>query len=981
MTIMIYLQNMKKLKTPGYRFWGLAFSIIPLILTLSCQQGQDSISLEGTWEFQVDSLDEGINESWYLNTLEDRITLPGSMTENGKGNEIRLDMKWTGSIYDSSWYFRPEMAKYRESDNLKFPMWLTPLKYYVGAAWYRKEFNAPKNWEGRRIVLFLERVHTESRLWIDGNEVGMQNSLVAPHEYELSETLSPGKHTISLCIDNRIKEINVGPDSHSITDHTQGNWNGVIGKMEIRSMPPAWIDEVQVYPEPGNESARVRIRIGNQTGLPVSGEINMAAKSFNTTQIHRVPSSRSDIRLLGTEKWIELILPMGKDFQAWDEFNPVLYNLEVKLRTKGKYKHTKEVQFGMRSFHAEGRRFTINGRPVFLRGNVDCAAFPLTGYPPMDVASWMDLFTVLKNYGLNHVRYHSWCPPEAAFIAADRKGIYLQPEGPSWANHGVSLGDGLPIDQYIYDETHRMEKHYGNYASFVMMAYGNEPAGRHQAEYLGEFVKHWKERDTRRVYTGASVGSRWPDVPEAEFIVKSRPRGLPWKRSMPNSLFDHRRIIQAESVPYVAHESGQYCVFPDFKEIEKYTGVMRARNFELFRELLEDHDMGMQAEDFLMASGKLQLLCYKHEVEAALRTPEFGGFQLLSLNDFPGQGTALIGIVNSMYEDKGYGHAEDFSRFCSPTVPLARIPKFVFTNDETFHAELELSHFGPKALKNSNLIWEIRNSTDSILKSGSLEIPIIPINNTLPAGDIDFDLSAITEPDKLNLEVRLESTSSVNDWNFWVYPFRLPEPDTQNIYICRELDKGALKVLEKGGDVLVLGAGKIEYGKDVIMHFMPVFWNTSWFQMRPPHVTGILCDPEHPVFKEFPTSFHSDLQWWEIQHGQQVMQLDDFPEGFKPLIQPIDTWFLSRKLGVLFEARVENGRIIVCSLDLTSAMDKRPVARQLLYSIKNYMNSQEFNPGFSIEPALITKLFAAPEGPGFESFTNSSTDDLIPVTK
>ncbi len=947
----------------------------------SCGSGKDTLSLHGTWGFRIDSLDEGISDTWYLSELEDRISLPGSMTENGKGNEVSLEMKWTGSIYDSSWYFRPDMAKYRVADNLKFPMWLTPVKYYVGAAWYNKEVKIPESWEGQRILLFLERVHTESRLWIDGKEIGMQNSLVAPHEYDLSEYLLPGNHIVSLRIDNRIKDINVGPDSHSITDHTQGNWNGIIGKMEIRSIPPVWIDEVQVYPNPDNNSARVKIKIGNQTEMPVTGEITLSARSFNTDKQHRVPSMNSELRLLENEKWLELTLPMGPDFNSWDEFDPALYNLEVRLKTNGKYAHKKKVQFGMRSFKAEGPRFSINGRPVFLRGNVDCAAFPLTGYPPMDVPTWEKLFSVLKNYGLNHVRYHSWCPPEAAFVAADREGIYLQPEGPSWPNHGVSLGDSLPIDKYIYDETHRMEKYYGNYASYVLLASGNEPGGRNQVKYLQEFVNHWKKRDPRRLYTGASVGSRWPDVPEVEFIVKSRPRGLPWNKSPPQTLFNHRKQIEGETVPYIAHESGQYCAFPDFKEIDEYDGVMRARNFELFQELLEDHDMGDQAENFLMASGKLQLLCYKHEIEAALRTPGFAGFQLLSLNDFPGQGSALIGVLNSMYRGKGYVTSNEFSRFCSPTVPLARIPKFVYTSNESFYAELELFHFGPYPIRNSRLIWEIRNSADSVIARKTIDQPIIQIDNNPLVGNIFYELSGIRTSEKLNLEVRLENTPFINDWDFWVYPPSLPELNKEKIYISEVMDTNALQVLEEGGNVLLLASGKIESGKDVIMHFMPVFWNTSWFQMRPPHVTGIYCDPEHPVFNNFPTSYHSDLQWWEIQHRQQVMQLDEFPTGFKPLIQPIDTWFLSRKLATLFEAKVLNGKIMVCSIDLSSDLEHRPVAKQLRYSITKYMSSDAFNPDASVNPGTIEKLFTLPEKQSYNSFTESSTDDLIPVTK
>ena len=457
-----------------------------------------------------------------------------------------------------------------------------------------------------------------------------------------------------------------------------------------------------------------------------------------------------------------------------------------------------EIQFGMRSFSINGTRFEINNRPVFLRGTVENCVFPLTGYPPTDVASWERIFTICKNHGLNHMRFHSWCPPEAAFEAADKLGFYLHVEGPSWANHGTSLGDGKPIDQYIYDETDRILDAYGNHPSFCMMAYGNEPAGKNQAEYLGKLVNHWKAEDNRRVYTSASIGRSWPLVPEAQFIVRSEPRGLPWSKP-PESVFDYTDRIEQYTVPYVTHEMGQHCVFPDFKEIKEYTGVYKAKNFELFKEELAKHHMGDQAEDFLMASGKLQALCYKFEIEAELRTHKLAGVQLLSLNDYSGQGTALVGVLNAFWNEKGYITAPEFKQFFGPTVPLARIPKFVFKNDETFHAELEVFHFGSHPLKNIATQWKVTDSNKNIIAQGSLKELDIPIDNCIPLGDVNVPLSQITKAEKLNLVVSVDS--HINSWDFWVYPAEFPTVDKGDIYFCNKLDEKAESILKNGGKV------------------------------------------------------------------------------------------------------------------------------------------------------------------------------------
>src|SRR5205085_8407806 len=142
--------------------------------------------------------DMGLTEHWFDQTLNDVINLPGSMAENRKGDDITLQTAWTGTIYDSSFYFNPRLAKYRQPGNIYIPFWLTPVKYYVGAAWYQKEVHVPKEWSSQRINLFLERCHWETRVWIDEKEVGSSNSLVAPHEYDVTSFLPPGKHRISI---------------------------------------------------------------------------------------------------------------------------------------------------------------------------------------------------------------------------------------------------------------------------------------------------------------------------------------------------------------------------------------------------------------------------------------------------------------------------------------------------------------------------------------------------------------------------------------------------------------------------------------------------------------------------------------------------------------------------------------------------------------------------------------------------------------
>lgn len=956
------------------KYFLLSFFLV-VIFNLSIYAQEKEISLKGDWQFQIDRNDEGISQKWFSQKLSDKIKLPGSMAEFLKGDEITLKTKWTGSIYDSSFYFIPRLEKYRQPGNVHIPFWLTPAKHYVGAAWYQKEVNIPANWKGKRIVLHLERTHIETRVWVNDKEVGLQNSLVAPHVYDLTSYLTTGNQRISIRIDNRIKEINVGPDSHSITDHTQGNWNGIIGKIALEAVSPVYIDDVQIYPDVKNSKARVKITVNNNTAKKFNGRIAIAAKSFNSKlvdQTQEITAKFSVSKLAATT--VELELPFGKGMQTWDEFDPALYHLETKLLAKAVIA-TKKVQFGMREFKINGNQFLINGNPVFLRGTVHNCEFPLTGYPATTVEAWETILRKIKSYGLNHVRFHSWCPPEAAFIAADKVGLYLQPEGPSWPNHGPKIGLGQPVDQFLYDETTRMAKEYGNYASFTMLSAGNEPAGN-QVKYLNAFVDFWKAKDSRRVYTGMSVGGSWPVVPNAEYQSRGGVRGLDWKK-MPETESDFSSGIAPFKVPFVAHEIGQYCVFPNFEEIQKYKGVYRAKNFEMFRQDLADHHMGDQAKDFLNASGKLQLLCYKHEIEKMLRTPGYAGFQALGLQDFPGQGTALVGVLDAFFQEKGYATAQDYSRFSNETVPLAKIRKFVYTNNEIFKAEIVLFHSGEKPLQNAVISWTIKNENGAILAEGNFDPKTFENGNGLFVGNLDFALSKIAAASKLNLEVKVNNTIFANDWNFWVYPEKNPEI-ASSVYYTTVLDDKAKAVLNKGGKVFLNAAGKVVKGKEVEMHFLPVFWNTSWFKMRPPHVTGMLIQYKSPAFADFPSSFHSDLQWWDIQNRAQVMNLEDFPADFRPLIQPIDTWFMNRRLALVFEAQVGKGKLIVSSANLGQDVQNKPSSKQLFYSILKYMNSNEFNPKNKLDFDVIQDIFISPSKEQFQTYTKDSPDELKP---
>lgn len=884
-----------------------------------------TINLSGKWQFRSEK-EKGT------------VTLPGSMLTNGKGDPVSVNTQWTGSLYDSSYYFNPYMEKYRVEGKMKFPFFLTPEQHYIGHAWYERTVNVPKGWEGRQVTLYLERPHIETTVTVNGHQVGHEMSLSAPHQFDLTPyIIYGGKNKLSIEVYNGIENVCVGQDSHSVTDQTQGNWNGIAGKIELQSGPIIW--RKRVIPHWEDHSIDIMV---------------------NDSIYH---------------------LALGADTLRWDEFHPQLYTRTVN------YQGTPvSVTFGLRDIHVEGSKILINGRPVFMRGTVGNCTFPETGYPPTDEAEWERVFGKCKEYGLNFIRFHSYCPPEAAFSVADRLGIYLQPEGPSWPNHGVKLRRGMPIDQYLLDEGKRMIDTYGHHPSFCMMAAGNEPAGD-WVPYCQDWVRTMKEYDPTRLYCGASVGGGWAWDEGSDYHVKAGARGLDWDKVAPHSDDDYYDQLlfprnykgkEPNNEPIIAHEQGQWCAFPDFKEISQYTGVYKARNFEIFRDMLRDNGMASQAEKFLMASGHLQVLAYKYEIERNLRTKDYAGYQLLGLNDYSGQGTALVGPLNVHWREKGYCTKDDWTEFCAPIVPLAKFPKFVYTNDETLQVPVEVYNASDHALKNVTVNYQLSpvNSQLSTINSQLSTIETIPIGKNTELGTVTLSLAQFTKPTKLTLTVQLADNIK-NHWDFWVYPSEVKMEDVRSkmVYETENLDDQAIKVLEQGGDVLLTAGGKIKYGNDVRHTYLPVFWNTSWFKMRPPHTTGAYIQNTHPVFRDFPTDDWQNLNWWELTNRTQVMNLAEFPKDFQPIVQPIDTWHVSRKLGMLLEVRVLNGRLLMTTLPISA--DSSPVARQLRYSILRYMASTDFKPTTKVEVDIIRHLFER-EAPKVNMYTNESPDELKP---
>lgn len=934
----------------------LAYAFLFVLSGLRAQTGESvtQIDLSGSWRFAMDSLDKGVNEQWYLTPLEEEVTLPGSMMTNKKGAAVNLETKWTGSLFDSTFYKTDKYAAYHTAENFKIPFFLQPNSYYTGVAWYQRDIEIPSEWDQKVVGMYLERCHWETRVWVDDKSVGMQNALGTPHYFDLTEFLTPGSHRISIRVDNAIRDIDPGENSHSLSDQTQGNWNGIVGDMYLEAKSNIHCSRIDVYPNLKEKSLQAKLYIRNQSGKQRKIELTGSIKGIKKSQY---------VELSSGENLLTWDMPLPEGIAYWDEFHPNLYEFTLTLSDKKEELDRLTTTFGCREWAIRDGMIHLNDHPAFLRGTLHCASFPLTGYPAMDKAEWIRELGICKSYGINHIRFHSWCPPEAAFQAADELGLYLQVECSSWPNQSSSIGDGKPIDQFLYDEAENILKLFGNHPSFCMLAHGNEPAGKNRNTYLRDFVAYWKQKDNRRLYVS---GGGWPNLEENDFLSDSEPRIQHWEEGLnsvinakePSTAYDWRSYTNRFTQPFVSHEIGQWCVYPNLAEIKKYTGVYKARNFEIFQETLSQNGMSALADSFLFASGKLQTLCYKADIEAALRTPKFGGFQLLGLNDFTGQGTALVGPLDAFWEEKGYTSAAEYRRFNNHVVPLARMDHLIFENHETFIAHIEVANF-KEVLENVQVEWHIKDTSKKTIKKGAFTVDKLPIGNGRKVGEIRFDLSDILLPGQFKLEVSINEFA--NDWDFWVYPEKKEDPALEDFLLTDKIDDTALDLLKKGGKVLLsLKKGTLpdELGGDIAIGFSSIFWNTSWTNGQPPHTLGILCDPRHPALKRFPTAYHSDYQWWDAMSYSNAIRIDQISKEINPVVRVIDDWFTNRPLALLFEVKVDNGYVLVSGIDFHQNMNQRAAAQQLLHSLKCYMNSDSFQPKIKVDATCLRSLLA-----------------------
>ena len=937
-------------------------------------------SLAGPWRFALDRDDAGVNSNWFAKELasDAHIQLPGILQTQGYGDEIVADTPFVAALpRDMRWYLLPQYQAYTKPGHVEVPYLSQPVRHYLGVAWYQREIEIPAAWSGKRIALSLERTRWQTDVFLGDKLMGGNRSLVAPHDFELG-LLSAGKHRLSIRIDNRMLQPPYRPDGHSVSDAEGSTWNGIVGRLELSATSPVWIDDAQVFPDVTKKSAQIRVKIGNLTGESGAGTLRAGTASAPVNWT-------AD----GGEATLDVPLPNAT---PWSEFNPALQHLAVTLAGPSA-DDRREITFGLREIKADGKQILLNGELFHLRATHDGGGFPLTGYPATDVATWKRIIAICKEWGLNGMRFHSWCPPDAAFTAADELGFYLQPECGMWN----SFDPERKMLGVLHSETAAMMKAYGNHPSFVMLAATNEPAG-HYAEQLPEWDRQWREKDPRRLYTdGTGRFAPAPGGPgkpfAADYLATGGARGpRGWfGADYEDSL---RAMVGGSTVPCVGHEVGQWCAYPDFAVIDKFAGkqpryaafpagigsgktpYMHPGNYVIMRDSAKVHGILARNQEFAHASGRFQVACYKEEIEASLRTPSYSGYELLDLHDYLGQGGALIGVLDAFWESKGYVTPAEFRHFNNATAPLARLRDRAMTANQPFHVDVELAHFGARPLPSVTPAWRIVDSAGKTAVSGVLPARPAPRGKGLALGTISADLAKLPAPAAYQLVVELQGTPFRNEWNFWLYPAQVETAAPPDCLVTKQWEE-AKTALAAGRRVLFLSGAPEKPAPDLALTTTPIFWNRLMNPNRT-WMLGLWCNKSHPALAGFPTDSNCDWQWTDLLPKTVAMNIGSLPASLEPIVQPIDDWNRNLKLAMLFECAVGAGRLMVTSLDLSEAgVQGRAGAPSLRKSVLDYVASARFKPAVAIGAADLDAWIPARYTAPASSIVPPKSTDIV----
>lgn len=884
-------------------------------------------SLAGEWHVRL--LDGGTYSA----------SLPGTLDTNEIGHEDKL----TGKLHQDENYV--ENKALTSADVIATR--LSRNHTYEGKAVFsrRWEDDVPG---GKRLFLQAERARV-LRLFVDGKEIPAKvGSLSTPYVFEVTDVLGEGA-LIELESDNGYEGLprNDIVYSSAATDETQTNWNGIIGEFGIEVREKTFIEGVRVYPRKeagdGKWTLDVQVTVDSLDGFDGKIALEFEELGINKEQDVSCGCGKSSFEVrVDAEVTKELL---------WDEACGNVMHVSASLGDD-----VYRAGFGVRAFEDIDGHLCLNRRRIFLRSEANCAVFPETGHAPMDVSSWKEIIRTYMGYGVNCLRFHSHCPPEAAFYAADELGVLMQPELSHW--NPKDAFSAPEAAAYYETELREILKVYANHPSFVMLTFGNELQAKEDGMKVAyRLLELCHEIDKTRLFafsSNAFYGEKGADE-QSDFYTSSSFWDAPMRATFagmkgylnndyPDAKHDYadtvKEIRKTFGKPVFSFEVGQYEVLPDFGEIEDFRGVTAPGNLELIKQKVEEKGLLDSWKRRVEATGELALLCYREEIEAALRTKGYSGISLLGLQDFPGQGTALVGMMNSHLKAKPYSFAapERFRSFLKEALPLVLLDKYTYVDGDSLKAVVKFANYS-KGDVTGRLFVRISEGEKALLTKEFDEVTCRQ-GELGEVGVIETELM-LTDPERsAEITVYVSFAGYDNFYKIYVYTRASQNPEKPDcVYECRSLDDKAKEILEEGGIVfLAPDSTKEALPESVKSSFTTDFWSVGTFSSQE-GTMGLLIDDEHPLFRNYPTKFYPGYQWF-VQSSQRALLL---PEGVRSIVTVMDCYAYLRNMGMLVEYRCKKGRIFVSSMGLHNLLDY-PECRALLTAIYRYLASDEFDP-------------------------------------
>ena len=908
--------------------------------------------------------------------------LPGTLDESGIGHR---------DAGTNQWHPDAALGNAAEEVDKDAPIAtrFTRRHTYEGEARISRKVTVPDYGTDRLFVL-AERARA-LRLAVDGEEceVFRQGTLSTPYIFELTG-VTPGEHELTFFSDNSYPGMPKDAICYSsaATDETQTNWNGILGNLCMYTRPKNFIESVRIYPKKlkrsGGYVADVCVELApgaketlKDAKIILRSEALAETEEFGKTQksaeiFTHLGDALTKIEAAGPEnrKTVEIWfrdLPLRENVKLWDEEEGNLYEMAATLDSGTAAEHgvnssvEYRTRFGIRIFGDNGSgRFALNGRTIFLRSEANCAEYPETGHPPMTVSEWKEILQKYRSYGINCVRFHSHCEPEAAFTAADELGMLLQPELSNW-NPKDAFATEESI-RYYRTELTAILKTYANHPSFVMLTLGNELQARGEGRNrMQDLVRTAKQLDPTRLYANGSntfYGEEGCD-PESDFytsqsckdvVIRGTFSGMRGYINENYPSADHTydaamaEIRKSYTKPVFSFEVGQFEVLPDFEELESFQGISDPVNLKLIRKRVEERGLLPVWKKYVEATGELSRLAYREEIEAAMRTRELSGISLLGLQDFPGQGTALVGMMNSHMEPKPYPFARPkrFREFFRESRIFVKMSRYTYEEGEHLTAEVEVANFGKESIR-GELVWTL-GYRDCAVNTGRGELRCdradrqknCPPGTYTSLGRLDIPLEVKGVSAALILTVSIDGCTST--YPVWVYQKTSPECP-KNVYETRVFDEQTRAVLQNGGRVyLSPDADRESLPNSIKTQFTTDFWSVGTFAEQEGGM-GQLIDTEHPIFRNFPTDFHTDWQWWIVAGKRAVI----LPRSMKSVITEMDSYAFLRPMTQLIEFNCLNGKVLLSTMELHKSL-QYPEARALQAAIYEYLSGEEFRP-------------------------------------